>query len=38
MNQSNAAIQGQINDAINALFKKLYTSIATVVQNFNILT
>lgn len=38
MNQSNAADEGQIDDAIDKLSEGLYTSIAAAARNFDIPT
>lgn len=38
MDQSNAAIESRINDAIDALSKDLYLTIAAAVRNFDIPT
>lgn len=38
IDQSNAAIESRINDAIDALFEDLYPSIAAAAQDFNVPT
>lgn len=38
MNQSNTIVEGQIDDAIDTLFKRLYMLIAAAAQNFDVPT